>query len=120
MESQYFPFLPIKDMCRETPMGLEHLPGHRVPKPVVPLGKVADVIAVGIHDDVAICLLEAHEHIHHLELALHDEGRVVEEAHCRMSFFEHAMRIFGDVYGSYEGVFGIWRCRESVGNGFDF
>ena len=72
-----------------------------------------------VHYHIAICLLKAHQHVHHLQLPLHDKGRVLEDAHGGMRFFDDAMGVFGDVDGRNEGVLGIRCGGESVGYGFD-
>ena len=119
MEPQHLPLLPIKHMRRKAPVRLEHLPRHRTPQAVIPLRQVPDVVAERVHDHVAVCLLEAHQHVHHLELALDDDGRVVKEAHGGVCLFEDGVRVFGDVDGGEEGVLRRGRVGEGVRYCFD-
>jgi hypothetical protein len=87
---------------------------------MVLLCQIANVVAMRIHDDISIQLLEAHEDVHHLKLPLNNERRVVEESHDGMGFFENAMRVFWYVYGRNEAVFAVRRSCECVRHGFDF
>lgn len=120
MEPEYFLFVAIEDMCGKAPVCLEHLSRHCIAYAVVLLCQIANVVAVGIHDDVAICLFETHEYVHHLKLPLYDERGVVEEAHSGVGLFEHRIRVFGHVHGRDEVVLRVGRGSEGVGHGIDF
>jgi hypothetical protein len=82
---------------------------------VVALCKVAHVVTVRVHHYIAVGLLEAHEHIHHLELALDDNGRVVEDAHRGVCLLEHGMRVFGHIHWRDEGVLRVGRVGKGIG-----
>lgn len=99
----------VKDVGRETSMCLEHLACHCVTHAVFLLRQISNVISMGVHDDIAIGLLEPHENVHHLELALDDQGGIVEQSHCWVGFFEDAIGIFWDMNRGYEVVLGIRR-----------
>lgn len=71
---QNFPLMLIEYVCSETSMRFEHLSGHGAAKSVLLLSQVANVVPLSIHDDVSVCLLEAHEYVHHLQLSLNNNG----------------------------------------------
>lgn len=64
--------------------------------------KESYMIALWIHDDVFVCLFEAQEHVHHLNLSLDYDGGVVQDGGRGMTLPEYCIRIFGDVYGGEE------------------
>lgn len=74
VEAQDLLLISVEDVGGEAAVCLEHLAGHCAPQAVIALGQVANVVSVGVHDDVAVRLLKAHQHVHHLELALDDNG----------------------------------------------
>lgn len=104
MKSQDFFLIAIEDMRGEAPVCLEHLPRDCVTYSMLLLCQVSNVIAMGVHDDVAICLFKAHENIHHLKLPLYNERRIVKKAHGGVGLFEDRMRVFGHINRSYEVV----------------
>lgn len=59
MESEDLLLLLIENMCRETPVGIEELPLHHIAHAQIALCHVSDVIAMRVHNDVFISLLEA-------------------------------------------------------------
>lgn len=79
MDPQDLSLISIKDVCSETSVCSECLSCYRVSKSVVLFGHVADGLASSIHYDVFVCLLEAEEDIHHFQLALNNQGAIVEQ-----------------------------------------
>jgi hypothetical protein len=120
MEPQNLFLFLIKHVCSKTPVCFEHLPCDRAAYAVILLGEVPDMVAGGVHDDVPVRLLEAHEYVHHLELPLDDEGRVIEESHGGVCLFEDAMRVFRDVNGRKEAVLRGRYRGEGAGDGLVF
>lgn len=120
VEPQYLLLVSIKDVRREASVRLEHLPRHGVAYAMLLLCEISNVVSVRIHDDIAIRLLKAHEDIHHLQLPLDDEGRVIEESHGWVGFLEDGMRVFGYMNRCNEVVFGIGRGGKRIRNRIDF
>ena len=62
------------------------------------LGHVAYMIALWVHDHVSVGLLEAEEDVHHLNLALDHDARLLEEGGGRVVRLENRSGVFWDVY----------------------
>jgi hypothetical protein len=71
---QNFILLPVKDMCRKGSVRPEPLSAHRFAKPAVMFCHVSNQVTLRVHDYVSICLLEAQEQVHHLNLSLYDQA----------------------------------------------
>jgi hypothetical protein len=84
-------------MCGEWSMCPECLSTQRLSKAAIMLGHVSHVISMRIHNDVSICLLEAKENVHHLDLPLYNEARLREDICRRMGGFDNCIGILRDV-----------------------
>lgn len=70
---KHFILMPVKHMCHETAMRPERLSRHHVHHALLLLRHIANMIAVGIHDDVLVGLFKTNHHIHELQLPLHHQ-----------------------------------------------
>ena len=98
-------------------MGPEPLPADGAAEAAVVFRHVANVLAGGGEDGVAVCLLEAEEEVQHLDLALDDEGGLGEEGGGGVCGFEDRGGVFGNVDGGEEGVVGGGGGGEDGGEG---
>lgn len=84
-------------MCREWPMCSERLSTQCLAKPTIVLSHVPDVIAVRVHNNIAIGLLEPEKYIHHLDLSLHDQTGLREDVCCWMGRLDNCTGVLRDV-----------------------
>ena len=95
--SQDFFFVLVEYVRCEASVGPEPLSSHHVSHAQFPLCHIPNVIPLRIHNDVFVRLLKSQHHVHQLQLPLHDNGGVDQDARRRMFLVENAIRVFGNV-----------------------
>ena len=84
-------------MGREASVGSKGLAGYGVAQTMLLLCQIANVIALRIHDDISVGLLEAHQDVHHLKLSLDDNRGVGQYACGRVIWSQDSMIVFWDM-----------------------
>ena len=75
----------------------EGLSCDRTADTMVSLRDVSQSLTLTVHDDVAVCLLEAEHDVHHFYLALDYQAAVAEEGEGGVVAGDDAMRVGWDV-----------------------
>ena len=97
MYSQHLPLLRVEDVCGEASVRPECLSCYCTADTVVPLRDVAQCLALAVHDDVSVRLLEAEHDVHHFYLSLNHQTAIAEKGESRVVSWDDAMRVGWDV-----------------------